>query len=146
MLTGNIEGDACADLIIGETETRTFGCGVEQHTGRANPFGRQGIRLQGREVRGREAYDMIQAMHTGHPGSMSTGHGNSAADMLERLSLMLIMNSSIPWEACRRLVAQAVDLVVQLKRTSSGLRLISEVVSVDGIDNDNFTMTDLLEE
>ncbi|MDN5314492.1 MAG: pilus assembly protein CpaF [Clostridiales bacterium] len=98
------------------------------------------------EVRGREAYDMIQAMHTGHPGSMSTGHGNSAADMLERLSLMLIMNSSIPWEACRMLVAQAVDLVVQLKRTSSGLRLISEVVSVDGIDNDNFTMTDLLEE
>lgn len=90
------------------------------------------------EVRGGEAYEMIQAMHTGHPGSMSTGHGNSAVDMLERLSLMLIMHSPLPWDACRRLVGMAADLVIQLERTSEGHRRISEIIEVKGVTNGDF--------
>lgn len=90
------------------------------------------------EVRGGEAYEMIQAMHTGHPGSMSTGHGNSASDMLERLSLMLIMHSPLPWDACRRLVGMAADLVIQLERTSEGFRRIKEIIEVKGVDNGDF--------
>ena len=68
------------------------------------------------EVRGVEAYDMIQAMQTGHPGSMSTGHGNSTMEMLNRLSLLLMTASQLPWEACRRMVASSGDLLVHLVR------------------------------
>lgn len=90
------------------------------------------------EVRGGEAYEMIQAMHTGHPGSMSTGHGNSASDMLERLSLMLIMHSPLPWDACRHLIAMASDLVIHLERTSEGHRQVKEIIEVKGIENGDF--------
>lgn len=90
------------------------------------------------EVRGCEAYEMIQAMHTGHPGSMSTGHGNSTIDMLERLSLMLIMHSPLPWDACRRLVGMAAELVIQLERSSEGHRRVKEIIEVKGVDNGEF--------
>lgn len=90
------------------------------------------------EVRGGEAYEMIQAMHTGHPGSMSTGHGNSAGDMLERLALMLIMHSPLPWDACRRLIGMAADLVIQLERTPEGHRQVKEIIEVKGIDHGEF--------
>jgi len=75
------------------------------------------------EVRGSEAYDMIQAMQTGHPGSMSTGHGNSTVEMLNRLSLLLMTASQLPWEACRRMVASSIDLIVHLVRLADGRRL-----------------------
>lgn len=82
------------------------------------------------EVRGREAFDMLQAMNTGHPGSLSTGHGNSCQDMLDRLSLMVLMSVQLPWEAIRGLISSALDIIVHLNRTSNGKRQISEICQV----------------
>lgn len=92
------------------------------------------------EVRGVEAYDMIQAMQTGHPGSMSTGHGNSTMEMLNRLALLLMTASQLPWEACRRMVASSVDLLVHLVRLSDGRRLVAEICSIRGFREDQFVL------
>lgn len=92
------------------------------------------------EVRGVEAYDMIQAMQTGHPGSMSTGHGNSTVEMLNRLSLLLMTASQLPWEACRRMVASSIDLLVHLVRLSDGQRLVAEICSVRDFKEDHFEL------
>jgi pilus assembly protein CpaF len=92
------------------------------------------------EVRGTEAYDMIQAMQTGHPGSMSTGHGNSTVEMLNRLSLLLMTSSQLPWEACRRMVASSIDLIVHLVRLADGRRLVREISSVAGFHEDAFQL------
>jgi len=92
------------------------------------------------EVRGTEAYDMIQAMQTGHPGSMSTGHGNSTSEMLNRLSLLLMTASQLPWEACRRMVASSIDLMIHLVRLADGRRLVQEISSVTGFHNDTFQL------
>ena len=82
------------------------------------------------EVRGREAFDMLQAMNTGHPGSLCTGHANSCQDMLARLSLMVLMAVQLPWEAIRGLIGSALNLMIHLHRTLSGKREISEICSV----------------
>ncbi len=92
------------------------------------------------EVRGAEAYDMIQAMQTGHPGSMSTGHGNSTGEMLNRLALLLMTASQLPWEACRRMVASSIDLMVHLVRMPDGRRLVAEISSVTGFQDDTFQL------
>ncbi len=92
------------------------------------------------EVRGVEAYDMIQAMQTGHPGSMSTGHGNSSWEMLNRLSLLLMTASQLPWEACRRMVASSIDLLVHLVRLADGRRLVAEISSVTGFEDEQFRL------
>ena len=93
------------------------------------------------EVRGIEAYDMIQAMQTGHPGSMSTGHGNSTAEMLNRLALLLMTASQLPWEACRRMVASSIDLMVHLVRMPDGRRLVAEISSVTGFQDETFQLS-----
>lgn len=93
------------------------------------------------EVRGAEAYDMIQAMQTGHPGSMSTGHGNSTGEMLNRLALLLMTASQLPWEACRRMVASSIDLMVHLVRLADGRRLVAEISSVTGFQDDSFQLS-----
>ncbi|MFA5585061.1 MAG: CpaF family protein [Saccharofermentanales bacterium] len=93
------------------------------------------------EVRGIEAYDMIQAMQTGHPGSMSTGHGNSSREMLNRLSLLLMTASQLPWEACRRMVASSIDLIVHLVRMPDGRRLVAEISRITGFDQDHFQLS-----
>ncbi len=82
------------------------------------------------EVRGKEAFDLLQAMNTGHPGSLSTGHANSCQDMLARLSLMVLMAVQLPWDAIRSLIASALDILVHLQRTSEGKRQISEICAV----------------
>lgn len=82
------------------------------------------------EVRGEEAFDMVQAMSTGHPGSMSTGHGNSCQEMLERICLLILISSNLPWEAVRRLVSTALDLIIHLARLSDGRRVVKEIVKV----------------
>lgn len=92
------------------------------------------------EVRGMEAYDMIQAMQTGHPGSMSTGHGNSTYEMLNRLALLLMTASQLPWEACRRMVASSINLMVHLVRLADGRRLVQEISSVTGFHDDTFRL------
>lgn len=82
------------------------------------------------EVRGPEVFAMLQAMNTGHPGSMSTGHANSAQEMMERLGLMVLMDIHLPWEAIVRLVSSALQLVVHLERTPDGLRRVSQICKV----------------
>jgi pilus assembly protein CpaF len=83
------------------------------------------------EVRGAEAFDMLQAMNTGHTGSMSTCHANSALDALHRIETMVLQATpNWPLGAVRSYVASAIDLVVHLERSSSGRRYVVEVVEV----------------
>lgn len=84
------------------------------------------------EVRGEEAIDMLQAMNTGHDGSLSTGHANSARDMVARLETMaLSADSGLPSAAIRRQIASAVDLILHLERSKDGERRIMEIGEVD---------------
>jgi pilus assembly protein CpaF len=82
------------------------------------------------EVRGAEAIDMLQAMNTGHDGSLSTGHSNSAKDMLSRLETMVIRAAELPLEAVRQQIASAVDIIVQLSRLRDHSRKTVEIVEV----------------
>ena len=92
------------------------------------------------EVRGAEANEMLQAMNTGHPGSMSTLHANSPRDALIRLENMLMTGSGdIPLAALRRQIAGSVDLIIQLSRLRSGHRCVSSITDVVGTENDIVT-------
>ena len=83
------------------------------------------------EVRGGEALDMLQAMNTGHRGAMSSGHANSAEDMLERLETMAMMAGlGMPAQAIRRQIGSALDLVVHLERRAEGGRQVTEIIEV----------------
>jgi pilus assembly protein CpaF len=83
------------------------------------------------EVRGAEALDMLQALNTGHAGSMTTVHSNSAADALRRIeTLALMADVALPHAAVRQQLASAIDTVVHLERTTAGARRVSEVVEV----------------
>ncbi|NCA98634.1 MAG: CpaF family protein [Clostridia bacterium] len=82
------------------------------------------------EVRGAEVFAMLQAMNTGHPGSMSTGHANSALEMLERLGLMVLMEIHLPWDAIVRLVSSALQLIVHLERSPEGVRRVCQICRV----------------
>ena len=96
------------------------------------------------EVRGAEANEMLQAMNTGHPGSMCTLHANTPRDALIRLENMLMMGSAdMPLSALRRQIAGSVDLVVQLARLRSGHRCVTSVTNVVGIENDIVTTEEM---
>jgi len=82
------------------------------------------------EVRGAEALDMLQAMNTGHDGSISTGHGNSTRDMLSRLETMVLSGSVMPLEAIRQQISSAVDVMVHLSRFRDRTRKVVEIVEV----------------
>lgn len=82
------------------------------------------------EVRGAEALDMLQAMNTGHDGSISTGHGNSTRDMLSRLETMVLCGSPMPLEAIRQQISSAVDIMVHLSRFRDKTRKVVEIVEV----------------
>jgi pilus assembly protein CpaF len=87
------------------------------------------------EVRGGEALDMLQAMNSGHEGSMSTAHANSAVDVLARLEAMVLMSDvALPLYAVRRQIAAGLDLIVHVARSSDGSRRVTEVceLSLDG--------------
>jgi pilus assembly protein CpaF len=84
------------------------------------------------EVRGEEALDMLQAMNTGHDGSLSTGHANSAADMLKRLETMVISAAPLPLEAVRQQIASAIDIIVHLSRLRDKSRRVLEISEVSG--------------
>jgi pilus assembly protein CpaF len=86
------------------------------------------------EIRGSEAYDMLQALNTGHAGSMSTGHGNSAADMLDRIETMALLSEHATSEGVRRQIASGIQLVIHLRKNSDGTRKIGEVLRVKGYD------------
>lgn len=92
------------------------------------------------EVRGGEALDMIQAMNTGHDGSLSTVHANTARDALSRLETMMLMAGiNLPGKALREQVSSAVDLIVQQTRMVDGTRKITEVAEVLGLEGDIIT-------
>ena len=84
------------------------------------------------EVRGDEALDMLQAMNTGHDGSLSTGHANSAADMLKRLETMVISAAPLPLEAVRQQIASAIDIVIHLSRLRDKTRRVLEISEISG--------------
>ncbi|WP_133528206.1 CpaF family protein [Aminicella lysinilytica] len=79
------------------------------------------------EVRGREVADMLQAMNTGHDGSMSTGHGNSVRGMLRRLEAMYLMSANLPMDAIRAQIVEGIDIMVHLGRTREGRRMVLEI-------------------
>lgn len=87
------------------------------------------------EVRGGEAFDMMQCLNTGHDGSMSTGHANSARDMLSRLENMILMGMEIPLAAIRQQIASGIDLIVHLGRLRDKTRKVLEIAEVCGLEN-----------
>ena len=87
------------------------------------------------EVRGSEAIDMLQVLNTGHDGSLSTGHANSATDMLMRLETMVLMGMELPLSAVRRQIASGVDIIVQLGRLRDKSRKVLEIVEITGYED-----------
>lgn len=97
------------------------------------------------EVRGKETFDMLQAMNTGHSGSLSTGHANSSRDMLTRLESMILMGFEIPIEAIRRQIASALDIIVHISRNEKGERKIIEVNQILGYEKGNYKINKIFE-
>ena len=98
------------------------------------------------EVRGGEALDMLQAMNTGHDGSLTTGHANSPRDMLSRLETMVLMAGvELPVKAIREQIASAVDLIVHQSRLRDGSRKVTDIVEVQGMEGDVIVLQDVFE-
>ncbi len=96
------------------------------------------------EVRGAEALDMLQAMNTGHDGSLSTGHANTPRDMISRLETMVLMAGfDLPIRAIREQIANALDLIVQQSRFKDGTRKITHITEVLGMEGDTIVLQDL---
>ena len=98
------------------------------------------------EVRAGEAFDMLQAMNTGHDGSMSTIHANNTRDALTRIENMVQMgNMGLPSKAIRQQIAGAVNLIVQVERHRDGGRRITQVTEVCGMEGDVITLNDIFQ-
>jgi pilus assembly protein CpaF len=96
------------------------------------------------EVRGEEALDMLQAMNTGHDGSLTTIHANSPRDAIARMETMAVMaNLNLPEKAVRRQIASAIAIVVQISRFSDGTRRITHVTEITGMEDDIVSMQDI---
>lgn len=96
------------------------------------------------EVRSGEALDMLQAMNTGHDGSLTTGHANSPRDMLSRLETMVLMaGMDLPVRAIREQIASAIDLIVHQARLKDGSRRITHITEIIGMEGDVITMQDI---
>jgi pilus assembly protein CpaF len=96
------------------------------------------------EVRGEEAFDMLQAMNTGHEGSLTTVHANAVRDALARVENMVSMaNLNIPERAVRHQIASAIHAVVQVARMSDGTRKVTSISEVTGMENDLIAMQDI---
>ena len=96
------------------------------------------------EVRGAEALDMLQAMNTGHEGSLSTLHANSPRDALSRLETMTLMAGvELPVRAIREQAASAIDVIVHISRLRDGTRRVTQVVEIAGMEGDTITLTEL---
>lgn len=95
------------------------------------------------EVRGGEAIDMLQAMNTGHDGSMSTGHANSAQDMLNRLETMVLMGMELPLAAIRKQIASGIDIIVQLGRLRDKTRKVLQIMEVTGVEQGEILLSPL---
>ncbi|MCC8026046.1 MAG: CpaF family protein [Clostridium sp.] len=97
------------------------------------------------EVRGRETLDMLQAMNTGHSGSLSTGHGNSPGDMMSRLETMVLMAAELPLEAIRSQIASALDIIIHLGRLRDGSRRVLSIAEIGGCRNGEVELDPLFE-
>lgn len=98
------------------------------------------------EIRGGEALDMLQAMNTGHDGSMTTVHSNSARDTISRLETMVLMAGfDLPISAIRRQISSALNLVVYLNRFPDGSRKVTQITEIMGMEGEIVTMTDLFQ-
>jgi pilus assembly protein CpaF len=96
------------------------------------------------EVRGGEALDMLQAMNTGHDGSLTTGHSNSPRDMLSRLETMVLMSGmNLPVRAIRNQIASAIDIIIQQTRIQDGSRKITKISEVQGMEGDVIVLQDI---
>jgi pilus assembly protein CpaF len=96
------------------------------------------------EVRGEEALDMLQAMNTGHDGSLTTIHANTPRDALTRLETMVAMgNLNLPASAVRRQIASAIDVVLQVSRLSDGTRKLISLAEITGMEGEIVTMQDI---
>lgn len=96
------------------------------------------------EVRGKEAFDMMQAMNTGHEGSITTLHANSPEDAINRLETMMLMNDmDLPVSAIRNYIEKAIDIVIQIDRLSDGRRKITSISEVVGIKNDKVALKEI---
>jgi pilus assembly protein CpaF len=96
------------------------------------------------EVRGEEALDMLQAMNTGHDGSITTIHANSPRDAIARMETMALMaNLNLPEKAIRQQIASAIDIIIQISRMSDGTRRITHVTEITGMDQDVVSMQEI---
>jgi pilus assembly protein CpaF len=96
------------------------------------------------EVRGPEAFDMLQAMNTGHEGSLTTIHANSPRDSLTRLESMILMTGvQLPEKAMRFMVSSALDLIIQVSRLADGSRKATSVTEVEGLEGETVTLQDI---
>ena len=96
------------------------------------------------EVRGKEAFDMLQAMNTGHSGSLTTMHANSPIDALNRLETMVLMSGmEIPIKAIREYIENAIDIVVQVERLSDGKRKVTSISEVVGFEGDEIALKEI---
>ena len=96
------------------------------------------------EVRGKEAFDMLQAMNTGHDGSLTTLHANGPKDALNRLETMVLMSGiEIPIGAIREYIVSAIDLVVNVERMSDGKRKITSIAELESLDNGEICLKEI---
>ena len=96
------------------------------------------------EVRGEEAFDMLQAMNTGHEGSMTTIHANTPRDAMSRLESMVAMaNINLPDKAVRQQITSAISIIVQVSRMSDGSRKVTAVSEITGMDENVISMQDI---
>ncbi len=97
------------------------------------------------EVRGAEAFDMLQAMNTGHDGSLTTVHANTARDALSRIETMVMMAGfELPIKAIREQVSSAIDIVIQISRLRDGTRKVMGISEVVGMEGEIITMQEIV--
>ena len=95
------------------------------------------------EVRGEEALEMLQAMNTGHDGSISTGHANSVKDMLSRIETMVLSGSEMPMLSIKQQIASAIDIVIHLGRLRDKSRKVLEITEIVGIEDNKYILNPL---
>jgi pilus assembly protein CpaF len=96
------------------------------------------------EVRGEEALDMLQAMNTGHDGSLTTVHANTPRDALSRIETMIAMGATnLPERAMRQQIAAAIQIVIQQSRMSDGTRKVTSISEITGMEGDVITMQEI---
>lgn len=95
------------------------------------------------EVRGKEVMDMIQAMNTGHSGSLSTGHANSIEGMLKRLEAMFLQAADFPVEAIRSQITEGIDIMIHMSRLRDGTRRVMEIAELEDSHNGSITTNSL---